>query len=301
MKDEDEDEPEIAVLHELGEDTDEILVIARPLRYVVRLPRQLLEGEAGDPPRTQGEPPQRKLPPCPAILVHEDLDVGRPHNEGDDRRAILPQRRDVAVRIGISRMEQAERQVADDETLQNRLEDPAPKEEGVEVLVVDTGRVERRDADGARVLHVPVPDAEQEHRHTGEEDVVQLHRGFNEILLPAHEVPKSHPKVGHREQEVLVEYVQHRLRHSAIVVAPLDHEKPPQELELRDGVVGVVHSLHPFLPADPHPDVRPLDHRHVVRAVADGEALDVRVPVLHHLHNLLLLLGADSARHHRVA
>ena len=47
-----------------------------------------------------------------------------------------------------------------------------------------------------------------------------------------------------------------------------------EEAELADGVVRRLHGLRALLPADPYADVRALDHRHVVRAVADAERVD---------------------------
>ena len=74
----------------------------------------------------------------------------------------------------------------------------------------------------------------------------------------------------------------------------MDQEQPLEEPELCDAVVGGEDGLHPLLPADPHPDVRGLDHGHVVGPVPDGEGHGLLV-LLDQLHHQGLLQGRHPA------
>mmetsp|Transcript_41388 Transcript_41388/g.129602 ORF Transcript_41388/g.129602 Transcript_41388/m.129602 type:complete len:425 (-) Transcript_41388:2934-4208(-) len=295
-----ENEPEVGVPHEPREDAHEVAVVAGPDRDGVRLVREQLVDEARQEPRADGEQPHEQLPPGPAVLDHEELQVHRPDHERHDGAAVLPQRHHVAV-VAVAGLDEPHRHVGDDEALDDGLADPAPEVEEVEVHVVDAGRVERRDLHGRRVPHVAVPDAHEQHRQRREHDVVELHRGLDEELLAAVQRPEGHPEVGHREDEVLVEDVEHGLGRAPVVVPALHHEQAPQEAELGDGEVAVVHGLHALLPGHAHAHVRRLDHGHVVRAVANSEAQHVLVGLADHVHDLLLLLRRDAAADYGVA
>ena len=56
-----------------------------------------------------------------------------------------------------------------------------------------------------------------------------------------------------------------------VVPKPVDEQQPLQEGELGDRVVGTSNRLHPLVARHADADVRLLDHRHVVGAVADRE------------------------------
>ena len=81
----------------------------------------------------------------------------------------------------------------------------------------------------------------------------------------------------------------------------MHEEQRAQELELSDGEVGRIDTLAPFLADDAHADVARLDHRHVIGAIADGEAAAARHGVLDQVEHLRLLVFACAAGDHRLA
>ena len=81
----------------------------------------------------------------------------------------------------------------------------------------------------------------------------------------------------------------------------MHEEQRAQELELADGEVGRIHTLAPLLADDAHTDVARLDHRHIVGAIADGEAAAARHGVLDEVEHLRLLVFACAAGYHRLA
>mmetsp|Transcript_7573 Transcript_7573/g.22357 ORF Transcript_7573/g.22357 Transcript_7573/m.22357 type:complete len:433 (-) Transcript_7573:2959-4257(-) len=103
----------------------------------------------------------------------------------------------------------------------------------------------------------------------------------------------------------------------------VDHQQSDQEPELPNGVVTIVDSLTPLLAHDANPDVRSLNHRDIVCAIADGQHLEghtaavtaqppppggprphLRHPVLvlrHHAHHRRLLAGRGATHNDRCA
>eukprot|EP00760_Papus_ankaliazontas_P035093 PhM_4_TR7614/c0_g1_i3/m.4559 len=113
--------------------------------------------------------------------------------------------------------------------------------------------------------------------------------------LAAEAVVEGEEELRHAVDEVLVEAVLDELRVADEAVAAVDGEQAPQVAEARDGVVAGALCLR-ALEAD-HADahLRLLNHRHVVRAVADAEA---RVAVLlEHGDDVGLLQRRHAAAH----
>ena len=80
--------------------------------------------------------------------------------------------------------------------------------------------------------------------------------------------------------DVFVEGIQNALAESAIVPSPVEHNQAPEELELRYGKVGAVHSLPALLAADTDADLGLLNHADVVCAVSDRKSHWCRLDVI---------------------
>ena len=77
-----------------------------------------------------------------------------------------------------------------------------------------------------------------------------------------------------------------------VVPKAVDEQQPLQEGELGDRVVGAAHRLHPLVARHADADVRLLDHRHVVAAVANRQAERRRLRVvLDEAHDVGLFAG----------
>lgn len=122
----------------------------------------------------------------------------------------------------------------------------------------------------------------------------------------------THPEAGHVERDVLVEAaddrdqlaigerierdsrVQDQLAQPHVTPGAVDKQQLLQVPELADGDVGGTRSLQAFVTRDADSDVRSLDHRDVVRTVADSEQDRLEV-LLDKLDDESLLEGRDAA------
>lgn len=118
--------------------------------------------------------------------------------------------------------------------------------------------------------------------------------------LSAETAKESEPYVTERERDVLVEKVPEELAHPVVRPSAVDQQQPLQEPELSQRIVGRQRRLVTLLPGNAHPNVRLLDHRHVVGAVADGQRHGFLV-LFDQLHHHGLLKGSHPAAYHRLA
>ena len=146
-----------------------------------------------------------------------------------------------------------------------------------------------------------VEDGEPDDWEGGEDGVVALVNDRLVQCLAAEGRREAEPVLGHHEQLVLVEVVHDEDGVAAVRLAPMVEEKRAQELELRDGVIRGTCSLHTLQPLNTDADMRLRNHIDIVGSVADAHRYGIFVLISHHLHNLGLLLGRDSAREHDIS
>ena len=98
------------------------------------------------------------------------------------------------------------------------------------------------------------------------------------------------------EYELLVDHVHRHLAHSIIAPHAMDEQQAAEVGKLADGIVGRLNSLHTLVASDTHTYVRLLEHRDIIRAVADGKRERCRRrAALHHAHHLGLLAWRHAA------
>ncbi|KAG7832737.1 hypothetical protein KL943_004678 [Ogataea angusta] len=118
--------------------------------------------------------------------------------------------------------------------------------------------------------------------------------------LAAEPVAEDVPELRHVEHDVLVERVQNRQRQPLVRPRAVHEQQLLEVLELADRKVCAACGLHAFHAADADADVRGLDHRHVVGAVADRQQQRALL-ALHEPHHQRLLQRRHTAADHRFA
>lgn len=81
---------------------------------------------------------------------------------------------------------------------------------------------------------------------------------------------RDHNKTRSRDNTPSMDDKLRQLRAPLVRVPPVPHQQLRQVAELYNAEVGRQARLLALLAHDPHPDVRSLDHRHVVAAIADA-------------------------------
>ena len=81
----------------------------------------------------------------------------------------------------------------------------------------------------------------------------------------------------------------HMRTHPSVVLSAVHKEQRAEEAELADCKVGVVHRRHALLADDAHANVPRLDHRDVVRAVANRQSDSALNVAAHQFDELRLL------------
>mmetsp|Transcript_26182 Transcript_26182/g.67338 ORF Transcript_26182/g.67338 Transcript_26182/m.67338 type:complete len:422 (-) Transcript_26182:24-1289(-) len=149
---------------------------------------------------------------------------------------------------------------------------------------------------------------------------LRVHVGLRVARQAGHHV---HLVVGEELHEVLLPGLQQHSEVAAVEHLPAQRARlAHQEAELREGKVAVVDGLPTLLAHDAHADIRGLDHRHVVGAVADAQHLgghlllkaalpgnhalgvphrQLHLVVLHQPDDARLLAGRGAADHHAAA
>mmetsp|Transcript_41232 Transcript_41232/g.117640 ORF Transcript_41232/g.117640 Transcript_41232/m.117640 type:complete len:324 (-) Transcript_41232:1928-2899(-) len=93
---------------------------------------------------------------------------------------------------------------------------------------------------------------------------------------------------------VLIQVVAQVSGHAPVGAAAVAQQQRHEEPELRDGDVASHDRLRSLLAPDAYAQVRALNHRHVIGAVADGQRDARAVLILHQLHELPLLLRGQA-------
>ena len=127
--------------------------------------------------------------------------------------------------------------------------------------------------EGVEVARGAVEQCVEEAGDAGEEHVVRARGDAVDDGLPGEAVEELEVEEQRRERRVLVEEVLDQAPQAEVRHVAVHEEQAHEEPELRDDVVGGVGCLAALLARDAHAHVRGLDHRHVVRAVADRERL----------------------------
>mmetsp|Transcript_31016 Transcript_31016/g.101116 ORF Transcript_31016/g.101116 Transcript_31016/m.101116 type:complete len:472 (-) Transcript_31016:1778-3193(-) len=132
----------------------------------------------------------------------------------------------------------------------------------------------------------------QRHKH----HVVSRHRHVVVHRLAAVEGVHGVEEERETEEEVLVEEIRDEASDTSKVPAPVHEQEALEKFELCKRKIGSHDRLHALLARNPDPDVRRLDHPHVVGAVPDGERR--AAGVLHQRGDERFLQRRHAAAHH---
>eukprot|EP00968_Pinguiococcus_pyrenoidosus_P005105 scaffold330_cov246-Pinguiococcus_pyrenoidosus.AAC.13 len=161
----------------------------------------------------------------------------------------------------------------DDERDPDGFNDPPHSGPRVHVHVVPPDEVQELQLQDRPLLDVLVEETKDQGREAQEEVVPGVDVGL-EDRVPREARQELVVEQNEGEHDVLVEAVEDGLREPPVVPPPVHERERAEEAELRNREVRSIHRLAAFFPRDAHPDLRGLDHPHVVRAVADGERDD---------------------------
>ena len=240
----------------------------------------------------------------PVLRVEEDLRIHHEYDIGVKNDAEYPQVRVVAFRVELVIVHTVENSDKNDYRVREPLREPE------EEVPHREDRIPLSDVVQLRVqlleplvlldlvdLHLNLPDhvvnvllkhGAHHHGQGREHDVVERDVERVEDGLPREPVHEGEKELREGENDVLVEEVEDHLRDPDVAPPSVHEHEPPQRLELRQRVVTRLHGAHSLLPVETDPDVRLLDHVHVIGSVPDSQR-DLPEPVLHQLHDQRLL------------
>ena len=98
----------------------------------------------------------------------------------------------------------------------------------------------------------------------------------------------------HDVEYVLIEHVENDFAIASIILTAVHEKKLVKELELADGEIGRLSSLHTLAASDADTNVCFTDHGAVVSSVADGQGDLLLVTMAHQSDDIALLLGRDT-------
>mmetsp|Transcript_16698 Transcript_16698/g.41752 ORF Transcript_16698/g.41752 Transcript_16698/m.41752 type:complete len:678 (+) Transcript_16698:123-2156(+) len=261
-------------------------------------PHQAVQPQEGEPDGDRA-PDEQVVDPRPVPGAHGHLEVDR-HDGGGvhgaaDTHPVVIQPLAVGPGHGVHGQEEDAQRVprAVAQPLELLLEKVAAL--GQHRLLV-----QHRVRQHGGLRHVLLDDREPDDGQRRPEQVERRNQAARVQRLRREAVDKGEEDVGEVGEPVLVERVLHHLAVAPVRRAAVQQHQARHVLELRKGKVGGQHRRAPLAPADAAPDVRGLDHAHIIGAVPDaqrdGAALD-----LHQLGDRRLLHGAHAAAHHGLA
>ena len=149
-------------------------------------------------------------------------------------------------------------------------------------------------------INVLLEDSPDYQRQRGKGQVVASDIDIIEDGLPREPAVKSKYELRNCKEHVLVEEVKNHLSNPDVIPPAMHQQQPPQHPKLRQRIVTRLHSSHPFLPEQPHPDMCSLDHRYIIRPVPDRQCYLIQV-CSHYTYYLGLLDGEKTATNHSIA
>eukprot|EP00162_Nutomonas_longa_P015390 comp22295_c0_seq1/m.53329 comp22295_c0_seq1/g.53329 ORF comp22295_c0_seq1/g.53329 comp22295_c0_seq1/m.53329 type:complete len:553 (+) comp22295_c0_seq1:926-2584(+) len=148
--------------------------------------------------------------------------------------------------------------------------------------------------------YILVKNCNHHDRHRREQHIVQRDEKGLKDCLASEQTLCGEPELRERERHIFVKRIQDENCHALVRPAPVDQQQRRKEAELANRVVRGPHSLGAFLAFNTNAQMCRLDHRHIVRAVADRER-DIVEIVLDKTHNERLLDRRHAAADHGLA
>lgn len=140
-------------------------------------------------------------------------------------------------------------------------------------------------------VHIPVEDTHYNDWPTCEDDIVELNVPFVEDCHGAEATEVGVEIVRHRQNHVLVEKVQDKLRDARITSSTMKEDEAPEHLELRNRKVTGLDGSHALVTKKANTDVRFIDHAYIVVTIAHGHCQQTAIVHLDHLDDISFLLG----------
>eukprot|EP00760_Papus_ankaliazontas_P014970 PhM_4_TR16204/c0_g1_i1/m.42220 len=236
------------------------------------------------------------MDPCDGAGLEQDAKIHANAHCRDGCEARTPDPVDTSILV--RRGQHKDREEEENKGHGDGVQHPQRKDSGVEVgallaVHVHCGEIERK----VVVADILVKHSERHDRERREEDIPKVRVVVLREFLSGEAREELVPVVRERKGHVLVVAVGNQLRDADEVQTAVHEKEPLEEAELGNGVVTREHRLLTLhAPGDADTNVRLLDHRDVVRSVADGEGKGALL-VADKVHDLGLLFGRDTAAH----
>ena len=171
-----------------------------------------------------------------------------------------------------------------------RVAEPDPELLHVEDRLIHTNTVIQRIGKQLRYREFEVKKTIDYNVQSGEWSVVNLIDPFLVHGLTRENRVVAEHELYHDVEYVLIEHVENNLAIASVVFTAVHEEELMKELELADGEIGRLCSLHTLTTSNTYTNVSLADHGAVVGSIADGQSDLLLVTMAHQCDNITLLL-----------